>query len=214
MILATNQAGWMQLLQGSSFDVDRYTVQLIHRQRPPLAVGGQLEPSLWQESVTAYVALFCRQASLLQGGKAAFEPSAQVVADAGRELAAHYAEASRRRKLGLSEMPQRLAELDAIWPGLSDADRRPVLDAWAKWYAPLHLSSPQPAVAAGDSAALMRWALEADRKEDEAWKASPAARQWEQRRYATLSQMEANRHQATMMMIAPGHYELQWVPSK
>jgi hypothetical protein len=60
----------------------------------------------------------------------------------------------------------------------------------------------------------MRWALEADRKEDEAWKASPAARQWEQRRYATLSQREANRHQATMMMIAPGHYELQWVPSK
>jgi hypothetical protein len=212
LVRAANLDTWMRVVAISQIEVDKYTVLLIGRQRPALARGGDLEPSLWPESVAGYVGLVCFQADAVAGGKATFEPTPQLVAEVGKQLAADYPQCSGRRKLELAEMPARLAELRAAWPRFSADERKAVLAGWSQWFAPLQLASAAPAVR--DAGGLMRRVLEMDHKEDEAWKASPVARLWEQNRQAALSRIEANRHARAMYSTDPDHYELRSVPGR
>jgi hypothetical protein len=209
LIVAENRPLWLRLIFGSSNVSDKYIAQLIMQQRPPLAKGGPLEPSLWGESVEAYMRLVCMQANVVSG-KQQFQPTPQVIADVSRQLAAAYSQFSGKHKFELSQMITNLAEVRAAWPRFSADDRKAVTASWAQWYAPVQLAS----VAPSDCDALMHRVLDKEQKEDDAWKKTPEAAQWEKNRYAILSRMEANRHATMIYMTDPDHYELRRVTGK
>jgi len=143
-------------------------------------------------------------------GKQQFQPAPQVIANVSKQLAAAYPQFSGKRKFEMSQMITHLAEIRAAWPRFSAEDRKQVAGSWAQWYAPVQLASVTPS----DSDPLMRRVLEKEKNEDDAWKKTPEAAQWEKNRYAALSRMEANRHATMIYMTDPDHYELRQVPSK